>query len=156
MEQFYTQIPKILSWDTIHPKRNYFSFRWTMRNWSLILAHSNLSARTCDIRKYVRFRPMLISNLPNHRQNQNLEIIPIYIAVLCFPRDNIVWIHLCDECKRSNAPNICHKLLSILCLHEQVSSRTLKCQVYHFQQSTEISEQFERMVVILSWGRDFV
>ena len=44
----------------------------------------NSLARACDFR---RFHPMLILNLPDHQQNQNVEIIPIYIVVLCFPHD---------------------------------------------------------------------
>ena len=48
-----------------------------------------------------------IQGLP---QNQNLEPILICIVVRCFPHSNIVWIHMCDECKRSNALNVCHKL----------------------------------------------
>ena len=34
--------------------------------------------------------PMLISNLPSHRQNLNLGIIPTYIVVPCFPPNNVV------------------------------------------------------------------
>ena len=47
------------------------------------------------------------SNLPGRWQNQNLAIIPLYIDVQCFPYDNIVWIHLCDECK---IPNVLRRL----------------------------------------------
>ena len=76
-------------------------------------------ARTCDFRKMNKIPQMLILNLPGHRQNQNLEIIPIYIVVRCFPHDNIVWIHLCDELKRSNVLNVCRMLSSISWWHEQ-------------------------------------
>ena len=69
---------------------------------------SNFLSRTCIFRTCIRFRLMLILNLRSLLQNQNLEIIPIYIVVLCFPHDNIVGIHLCEECKRSNVLNVCH------------------------------------------------
>ena len=44
---------------------------------------------------------MLILNLPSLLQNQNLEIIQTCTVVLYSPHDNIVWIHSCDECKKS-------------------------------------------------------
>ena len=47
-------------------------------------------------------------------QNENLETVPVCIVWQCFPHDNIVCIHLCDEFKRSNAQNVCHKLQSML------------------------------------------
>ena len=43
-----------------------------------------------------------------------------------FPHHNIACIHMCDEKKRSNAPNVCHKLMSISLPHEQVCSQTIK------------------------------
>ena len=39
---------------------------------------------------------------------------PICIAETCFPNDNIVCSHLCDEYKNSNELSVCHRLLSIL------------------------------------------
>ena len=47
----------------------------------------NSLARARDFRKFIRFHQMLILNLPDHQQSQNVEIIPIYIVVLCFPHD---------------------------------------------------------------------
>ena len=34
----------------------------------------------------------------------------------CFPHDNIVGSHLCDECMKLILPIVCHIALSILCL----------------------------------------
>ena len=48
---------------------------------------------------------MLTWNLTGLLQNQSLETILICIVV-CFPRNNIAWIHMCDECKRSNAKRL--------------------------------------------------
>ena len=100
----------------------------------------NLLARTCDFRKCKTFHPMLISNLSSHRQNRNLEIIPIYSDVQCFPHDNIDWIHLCDECKRSNVLNVCHMLSCTSWWHEQACSQTTRYQVYQFDPTTDISD----------------
>ena len=41
-----------------------------------------------------------ISSLQGLLQNQSLETILICNVVLCFPNNNIVCTHLCDECKR--------------------------------------------------------
>ena len=57
---------------------------------------------------------MSIFSLQELLQNQNLETVPVCIVVLCFPHNNIAGSHLYDECMRSNAPNVCHGLLSIL------------------------------------------
>ena len=103
---------------------------------------SNLLARTCDSKKCIRFRPMLISNPHSHRQNQNLETILIDIVVLCLPHDTIACIHMCDECKRSNAPNVCYKLLSISLQHEQIFITDQKYRVCQYEPNINISEQF--------------
>ena len=101
------------------------------------------SVELCDFRKWKRVHLMLISNLQGLRQNQNLETILTYIVVLCFPHNTTVWIlHMCAECKRSNALNVCHKLQSIALLHEQVCSRTIKYQVCQYEPNIDISEQF--------------
>ena len=57
---------------------------------------------------------MLILTLQGLLQNQNLETIFICIVVLCFKHGNVVCIHVYDECKRSNALNVCHNLQFIL------------------------------------------
>ena len=71
---------------------------------------SNLLAQT----RCTKFPLMLILSLPGLQQNQNLEAILVCIVVLYVPHDNIVWVHLCDECKRLNVLNACHRLWSIL------------------------------------------
>ena len=90
------QITKIQSWDTVHPwssgQRNHLSFCRTVRNWSLFLAHPTYWRVTSQ--KAQDSARCWFRILKDTRQNQNLEIIATYIAVLCFPHDNIVWIHL--------------------------------------------------------------
>ena len=89
----------------------------------------NLLARTCDSRKCTELLLMLIWSLQGLLQNQSLETIQVCIVVLCFPHNNITGVHMCGVCKRSNAPNFCHELLSITRPHEQICSQ--KCR--HFK-----------------------
>ena len=91
-------------------------------------------AQTCDFRKFIEPLLMLTLSLQSLVQNQSLEIIQACTVVLCFPRNNIVGTHFCDECTGSNAPSVCRKLLSILCQHKQVCSQTIKDRVYHSSQ----------------------
>ena len=63
---------------------------------------SNLLAQMFDFRKCTKVLLRLMLSFQGFPQNQNLETILICIVVRCFPHDNIVWIHSCDECKRSN------------------------------------------------------
>ena len=72
----------------------------------------NLFAQIFDFRKCTEFLLMLILNPQDFLQNRSLETILICIVVVCFPHNNIASIHLCDECTRSNAPNVCHRLRS--------------------------------------------
>ena len=91
---------------------------------------------------------MLTSSLQDLLQNQSLDTILFCIVVLCFPHINIACIHMCDECKRSNVPNVCHMLLSISLPHEQVCSLTMEYQVSQYVPKKDISEQFE--IVLLT------
>ena len=92
---------------------------------------------------------MLTLSLQSLLQNQNLEVILICIVVLCFPHNNIACIHMCDECKRSNAPNVCLKMLSILWPHEQVCPQTPKYQFSKYEPNTDISECVSKLKTIL-------
>ena len=74
----------------------------------------NLLEKMCDFRIRTMFHLNWILSLRDLLQSQNLELIPIDIVVQCFPLDNIVCNHLCNECKRSNALNVCHIICSIL------------------------------------------
>ena len=100
---------------------------------SLAQSSASQNAESSTWRRFWVFEGLL--------QNQRLETILICIVVLCFPHSNIACIHMCDECKRSNAPNVCDKLLSISLPHEQVCSQTTKYQVYHYVPSIDMSEQ---------------
>ena len=76
---------------------------------------------------------MLILSLLGLLQNQNIEIMLFCTVVLCYPHNNVAGIHMCDECTRSNAPSVGHKILSILSPHEQVRLQTTKYQVYQYE-----------------------
>ena len=99
---------------------------------------SDLLARTYDFRICTTVHLMLILSRLNLRQKQDLEPILFCIAVLCFPHNTIACIHMCDECKRSNAPNVCpfSDRTSKFC------SQKTKYRVYQYEPRKDISEQF--------------
>ena len=102
---------------------------------------ANLLAQMSGFRKCTEFHLISTSSPQGLLQNQSLQIILVCIAVLRSPHNNIACIHMCDEYKISNAPNVCHKLLSISFPHEQVCSQTIKYQVYQYVPNRDISEQ---------------
>ena len=73
MNHFYHQILKIQSWDTYRPSEG-------LRQEKLFQPPLN-----CE-----KLKSVSCASLLSHWQNQNLEINPIYIVVLCFPPDNSV------------------------------------------------------------------
>ena len=83
MKHFYTQIPKIQSWDTIHPwtriKRNNLSFCRTVWNWGLFLAHPTCWHERATSEHALKKKPPDVDFwiFPSHLRNQNLELIPI-------------------------------------------------------------------------------
>ena len=103
---------------------------------------ANLLVQMLGFRKCTEFHLTLTSSPQGLLQNQSLEIILVCIVVLCSPHNNIACIHMCDEYKISNAPNVCHKLSSISLPHERVCSQTIKYQVHQYVANTDISEQF--------------
>ena len=54
-----------------------------------------------------------------------------------FPTNNFAGVHLYDECTRSKAPIVCHKISSTLWPHEQVCSQTTKYQVSQYEPNTD-------------------
>ena len=50
---------------------------------------------------------MLILSPQGRQQNLSLGIDPIDNAEPCYPHDNNVGIHLCDECTKSILPIVC-------------------------------------------------
>ena len=80
-------------------------------------------------------------NLQGLLQSLSLGKILIDSVVPYYPQENIVCGHSCDECKRSNELNVCHKLLSISWPLVPVCSRTKECQVYQSVPDTSISRR---------------
>ena len=99
-----------------------------------------------DLQRCIGFLLVLFLNLQSLEQNLSLDINPICTVVLYYPRDSIVDSYLCDECKKSNEPSVCHKLLSILWLFWQVCLRTKECQVYQFVLNTSFKRIWEHTV----------
>ena len=85
---------------------------------------------------------MLILSLQGLLQNLSLETILVCIVVLCFPHNITAGIHLYDECKKSNAPSVCHKILSISLKARPSLFTDTKYQVSQYEPNTDISEQF--------------
>ena len=54
-----------------------------------------------------------ISILQDLQRNQSLETVPVCIVLQYYPHDNIVCIHMCDECMKSIDSGVCHMLWSI-------------------------------------------
>ena len=97
-------------------------------------------------------------------QNQSPETILVCIVVLYFPHEKIAWIHMRDECMRSNVLSVCHKHWSIWWSHEQVCSptrgkyrhlRTI-CEQTFWQFSNRSHFFFLELVVVNAWCCDFV
>ena len=90
-----------------------------------------------------------LSNLEDLPRNQSLETVPVCIVWQNNPHDNIVCIHMYDECKISIDSGVCHKLWSILWWIVQACSLTIEYQVFQFVPSISISEQFGSILVTI-------
>ena len=69
--------------------------------------------------------------------------------MLCYPHDNIVGSHVCDECMKSILLTVCRKPESVWRLLLQICSRTRECQVYQFVPSTSIRRQFVTILLTI-------
>ena len=127
-----------------------FQLPWNCVKLKSVSCTSNFLVRTCDFRKCKEFLLILTSSLQG--LVRRLETILMCNVVLCFPHNNDACIHMCDECKRSNAPNVCHMLLFISLPHEQVCSQTSKHQVYQYVSNIDISEQFVSKLWIIHFS----
>ena len=63
--------------------------------------------------------------------------------------DNIVCIHMCDECRKSIDSSVCHRPWSISQLIVPIYLLTIEYQVVQFLPSISISEQFESIHVTI-------
>ena len=73
---------------------------------------------------------------------RSLETVPVSIVLQYYPHSNTVCIHMCDGCKKSILPIVCHMPESILWLILQACWLTIECQVVQFVPNTSISRQF--------------
>ena len=89
----------------------------------------------------IRLTQKQLLSPPSLQQSLSLGINPSDTAEPCYPHDNIVGSHLCDECMKPILPNVCH-MPSISRLLLQVCWPTTECLVFRFVPSTSISTQF--------------
>ena len=144
-----------------HPKK-WFPILWNCARQQFVSCTSNSLGQMFCFQKYIRFHPKLILSPQSRQQNVGFGINPIDNAEPCFPHDNVVGSHLCDECMKSNEQAFCHKSESILWLISQAYSLTRKCWVYQFVPSTCISRHFlstlltilQLIQVPLAWNGD--
>ena len=90
-------------------RRDDFRFCWTVWNWSLFLTpptYRNKCMTSHNAQRSSRsgFNP---EDLP---QNQSLDTVPVCFVLQCYPHNNIVCIHMHDECKKSIDSGVCHML----------------------------------------------
>ena len=100
--------------------------------------------------KYIRSLAKLILSPQGRQQKLRLGINPFDNAEPCYPHDNIVGSHLCDDWIKFILPNVCHKLVSIWGLIQQIYWLTIACRVYQFAPSTSILRQFVSILLISS------
>ena len=56
----------------------------------------------CDFRKCTMFLQKWLLNLQDLPRSQSLEKVPVFVVLQYFPHDNLVRIHMCDECLKKN------------------------------------------------------
>ena len=112
-------------------------------NTDVCFLHIQLMGTNVDLQRYIGFHQMLIfesSRSPATSESWN-KTQPTMLS--CdYTHENIACSHLRYECKKSNEPSVCHKLLSMLWLLEQVCFPAKECQVYQFVPHTNVSRQF--------------
>ena len=69
----------------------------------------NFLAQMFGFRKCTEFHLKSTLSLLDLRQNQSPETVPACIVWQCFPQNKTASIHMCDECKKSNDPSVCHR-----------------------------------------------
>ena len=111
-----------------------------------IVPHISWHVQPCHktMKKYEDFEGM-----EDLLQIRSLETVPVCIVLQYYPHDNIVCIHMCDECKISIDSGFCHRLWSIFSLIVQAYLLTIEYQVVQFLPSKSISEQFESIHVTI-------
>ena len=134
--------PESESGNTVHAWTciERYDFSFSVWNWSLLLAHPTYW-HECVTSWNGQNSWCWFWVSKGLLRNQSLETILVCIVVLCFTHVNIFWIHMCDECKRSNAQHVCHTLWSILWLIVPVCLLTRECQVYQSVPNTSMSRQ---------------
>ena len=110
---------------------------------------TNCWGQMFGFRRYIRLLQRLISSPQGRQQSLSLEINPVDNAEPCYPHDNIVGVHLCDEHKKWILLVVCHMPESMLWLLVQVCWQTIKYLVFQFVPTTSVLEQFVSILVII-------
>ena len=126
----------------LHPTR-WFLILLNCAKLKFVSRTSSLLERTCDFPNHTMFLQKWILNPQDLLQNRSLETVSISIVLHCFPHDNVVCIHLCDEYMKSTDITVCHMLRSIWWLIVQVDSLTIEYWVFQYVPGFSISEQFK-------------
>ena len=124
-----------------HPAK-WFQILWKCARHKFVSCTSNWLGQMFCVQKYTRHLLRLILSPQDRQHSLSLETNPVCNAVQCFPHDNMVENRLCDECKKSALPSVCHMPEAILWLISQACWPTTRCQVVQFVPSTSIARQF--------------
>ena len=148
------QIPQIESRQEARPisiqrPKRWFRILLNCVKLKFVSYTSNLLEQMYDFQKYTMFLQKWILNPQDLPKNRSLETIPVCIVLQYYPHNNIVCIHMYDECKKSIDWRVCHKLWSILWWIVQVRSLTMEYQVFQYVPSVSMSEQFESILFII-------
>ena len=92
-----------------NPSNEMISDSLELWNTDVCSLHIQLSGTNVRLPKIHKIPlPRLILDPRGRQQDPSFEINPIGNAEPCYPHDNIVGRHLCDECMRSNVLSVCH------------------------------------------------
>ena len=133
------------------PRSNRQCWKGQMRQADMCVVHLQVTrllrakvAPTCGnksstSKRYIGILLRLILNLPGFQQSLSLGINPIFDVELCFPHDNIVDSHSCDECKKSNELSVLTQTLvhfvtarATLFTNQRMSSLPMLAKYKHF------------------------
>ena len=106
------------------------------------------------------------------QQDQNPATFPLSNAVLYFSHDSTVCNHSCCECRESNEPSVCHKLLSVFvtarasfCTDHRMSGLPLRHMYKDFKRigeqtfhnaPTVCNSSFFELIVVKTWCRNLI
>ena len=85
-----------------------------MSNLKFVSYTSNLLEQMYDFQKCTMFLQKRILNPQHLPQKRSLETFPACIVLQYYPHNNIVCMHMYDECKKSTDSGVCHSMIFAL------------------------------------------